>query len=317
MLKVHLIACMSGVGVLSTAPTFAQNYPSKPIRIVTSPAGGGNDLPARLIARALSGPMGQQLIVDNRPTILIADIVAKAPPDGHTLLVTGSAHWIGPLVEKTSYDPIKDFAAITLVDRSPSVLVVHPSMPLKSVRQLIALAKAKPGELNFSVGGPGTSNFIGAIMFNHMASVNIVRIPYKGTGPALAAVMSGEVHAMFGSAGGSTPHIKSGRLRALAVGSTQPSALFPGLPTVAASGLPDFVSEALHAMFAPAGTPPAVVARLNQEVTRYLQSAEAKDVFLKMGVEVAPGSPDELTAFMKSDIARTDTALKAAGGSAQ
>ena len=317
MLKVHLIACMSGVGVLSTAPAFTQNYPSKPIRIVTSPAGGGNDLPARLIARALSGPMGQQMIVDNRPTILIADIVAKAPPDGHTLLVTGSAHWIGPLVEKTSYDPIKDFAAITLVDRSPSVLVVHPSMPLKSVRQLIALAKAKPGELNFSVGGPGTSNFIGAIMFNHMAGVNIVRIPYKGTGPALAAVMSGEVHAMFGSAGGATPHVKSGRLRALAVGSTQPSALFPGLPTIAASGLPDFVSEALHALFAPAGTPQAIVARLNQEVGRYLQSAEAKDVFLKMGVEVAPGSPDELTAFMKSDIARTEKVLKAAGGGAQ
>jgi tripartite-type tricarboxylate transporter receptor subunit TctC len=319
MLKVHLVASMTAVGAtfIGTIPGYAQNYPSKPIRIVTSPAGGGNDLPARLIARALSGPLGQQLIVDNRPTILIADIVAKAPPDGHTLLVTGSAHWIGPLIEKTSYDPIKDFAPITMVDRSPSVLVVHPSMPLKSVRQLIALAKAKPGQLNFSVGGPGTSNFIGAIMFNHMADVNIVRIPYKGTGPALAAVMSGEVHAMFGSAGGATPHVKSGRLRALAVGSTQPSALFPGLPTIAASGLPDFVSEALHALFAPAGTPQAIVGRLNQEVGRYLQSAEAKDVFLKMGVEVAPGSPDELTAFMKSDVARTEKVLKAASGGAQ
>jgi tripartite-type tricarboxylate transporter receptor subunit TctC len=204
-----------------------------------------------------------------------------------------------------------------MVDRSPSVLVVHPSMPLRSVRQLIALAKAKPGQLNFSVGGPGTSNFIGAIMFNHMAGVNIVRIPYKGTAPALAAVMSGEVHAMFGSAGGSTPHVKSGRLRALAVGSSQPSTLFPGLPTIASSGLTDFVSEALHALFAPAGTPQAIVARLNQEVGRYLQSAEAKDVFLKMGVETAPGSPDELTAFMKSDIARTDKVLKAAGSGAQ
>jgi tripartite-type tricarboxylate transporter receptor subunit TctC len=129
--------------------------------------------------------------------------------------------------------------------------------------------------------------------------------------------MSGEVHAMFGSAGGATPHVKSGRLRALAVGSTEPSALFPGLPTIAASGLPDFVSEALHALFAPAGTPPAVVARLNREVGRYLQSAEAKDVFLKMGVEVAPGSPDELTTFMKSDVARTEKVLKAAGGGAQ
>jgi tripartite-type tricarboxylate transporter receptor subunit TctC len=307
----------ASVTFIVTGPAFTQNYPSKPIRIVTSPAGGGNDLPARLIARALSAPLGQQLIVDNRPTILIADIVAKAPPDGHTLLVTGSAHWIGPLIEKTSYDPIKDFAPITMVDRSPSVLVVHPSMPLKSVRQLIALARTKPGELNFSVGGPGTSNFIGAIMFNHMAGVNIVRIPYKGTAPALAAVMSGEVHAMFGSAGGSTPHVKSGRLRALAVGSSQPSTLFPGLPTIASSGLPDFVSEALHALFAPAGTPQAIVARLNQEVGRYLQSAEAKDVFLKMGVETAPRSPEELTAFMKSDIARTDKVLKAAGSGAQ
>ena len=298
---------------LSAGSAFTQNYPSKPIRIVTSPAGGGNDFPARLIARALAAPLGQQLIVDNRPTVLIADIVAKSPPDGHTLLVTGSAHWIGPLVEKVTYDPIRDFAPITLVDRAPSVLVVHPSMPVKSVRQLIALAKAKPGQINFSVGAPGTSNFLGAILFNHMAGVNTVRIPYKGTGPALLAVMTGEVHAMFGSAGGAMVHVRSGRLRALAVGSAEPSALTPGLPTVAASGLPGYVSEALHALFAPAGTPQAIVARLNQEVTRYLQSAEAKDVFLKGGVETAPSSPEELTSLMKAEVARHDKVLKAAG----
>jgi tripartite-type tricarboxylate transporter receptor subunit TctC len=150
-----------------------------------------------------------------------------------------------------------------------------------------------------------------------MAGVNIVRIPYKGTGPALAAVMSGEVHAMFGSAGGAMPHLKSGRLRALGVGSTQPSALFPGLPTIAASGLSDFVSEALHALLAPAGTSQAIVARLNQEVTRYLKSPEAKDVFLKTGVETAPGSPEDLTAFMKADIARTQKVLKATGEAVQ
>ena len=301
-------------GIAGAAPAAAQGYPSKTIRIVTSPAGGGNDFPARLIARALAGPLGQQLVVDNRPTVLIADIVAKAPPDGHTLLVTGSAHWIGPLVEKTNYDPIRDFAPITLIDRAPSVLVVHPSMPVKNVRQLISLAKAKPGELNFSVGGPGTSNFIAAILFNHMAGVNVVRIPYKGTGPALTAVMVGEVHAMFGSAGGAAPHVTSGRLRALAVGSAQPSALAPGVPTLEASGLPGFISEALHALFAPAGTPPAVVNRLNQEVTRYLQSAEARDIFMKAGIEVAPGTPEELTATMKSEIARLGAVLKAAGG---
>ncbi|HYC44530.1 MAG TPA: tripartite tricarboxylate transporter substrate-binding protein [Burkholderiales bacterium] len=296
-----------------TAPAVAQNYPTKPVRIVTSPAGGGNDFPARLIAAALPKTMGQQFIVDNRPTVLIADLVAKAPPDGHTLLVTGSAHWIGPLVEKVNYDPIRDFAPITLIDRSPSVLVVHPSMPVKSVKQLIAIAKAKPGDLNFSVGGPGTSNFIAAILFNYIAGVNTVRIPYKGTGPALAAVVTGEVHAMFGSAGGAAPHVRSGRLRALAVGSAQPSALAPGVPTLEQAGMPGFISEALHALYAPAGTPPAVVARVNQEVSRYLLSPEARDIFMKAGIEASPGTPEELTAIMRSEIDRVGKAFKAAG----
>jgi tripartite-type tricarboxylate transporter receptor subunit TctC len=315
MLNARLIACAIaalGAGV-SSAPAPAQNFPTKPIRIVTSPAGGGNDFPARLIARALAAPLGQQLIVDNRATVLIADIVAKAPPDGHTLLVTGSAHWIGPLVEKVSYDPIRDFAPVTLIDRAPSILVVHPSMPAHSVQQLVALAKARPGDINFSVGGPGTSNFLAAILFNHMAGVNTVRIPYKGSGPALTAVISGEVHAMFGSPSAVATHLKSGRMRALAVGSMRPSALAPGLPTISASGLPGFESEALHALFAPAGTPQPVIMRLNQEVSRYLRSAEAKEVFLRAGIEADAGTPDELTAIMKSEVARIHPVLKAAG----
>jgi tripartite-type tricarboxylate transporter receptor subunit TctC len=318
MSKTHFIVCLVSCGLigLSAGGASGQEYPSKPLRIVTSPAGGGNDFPARLIARGISGPLGQQVVVDNRPTVLLAELVSKAAPDGYTLLVTGSAHWIGPLLEKVSYDPIGDFATITLVDRAPSILVVHPSMPVKSVKQLIALAKSSPGELNVSVGGTGSSNYLAAILFNHMAGVNIVRIPYKGTGPAMTAVMSGEVHAMFASAGGAASHVKSGRLRALAVGSARPSALAPGLPTIAASGLPGYVSEALHALFAPAKTPPAIVARLNQEVVRYLQSAEAKDFFLKAGIEAAPGSPEELTAIMKSEIANIGTVLKAAGVSA-
>ena len=305
--------CAGSLVVAGVATAFAQEYPAKAIRIVTSPAGGGNDFPARLIARAISGPLGQQVVVDNRPTILIADIVAKSPPDGYTLLVTGSAHWIGPLLDKTTYDPIKDFATITLVDRAPSVLVVHPSMPVKSVRQLIAVARSRPGELNFAVGGPGSSNFIGAILFNHMAAVNTVRVPYKGTGPAMTSVMSGETQAMFASAGGAAPHVNSGRLRALAVGSEKPSALAPGLPTIADSGLPGYVSEALHALFAPARTPPAIVAKLNQEVARYLQSAEAKDIFLKAGIDPSPTSPETLTAIMKAEIDRIGKVLKAAG----
>jgi tripartite-type tricarboxylate transporter receptor subunit TctC len=311
----YFTVCMVSVGLagLAVGTAASQEYPNKPIRVITSPAGGGNDFVARLVARALSGALGQQVVVDNRPTVLIADLAAKAAPDGYTLLVTGSAHWIGPLIDKTSYDAIRDFETITLIDRAPSTLVVHPSMPVKSVRQLIALAKAKPGELNFAVGGPGSSNFIGAILFSHMAEVNVVRVPYKGTGPAMTSVMSGETQAMFASAGGAAPHVKSGRLRALAVGSLKPSALAPGLPTIAASGLPGYVSDALHALYAPARTAPAIVTRLNQEVTRYLQSAEAKEVFLKAGVEPAPTSPAELTTIMKSEIDRIGAVLRAAG----
>ena len=315
MSKPFFVVCMVSVGLagLSAVTAFSKDYPNKPVRIVTSPAGGGNDFVARLVARAMSGPLGQQVIVDNRPTVLIADLVAKAAPDGYTLLLTGSAHWIGPLIDKTSYDPIKDFSTITLVDRAPSVLVVHPSMPVKSVKQLVALAKSRPGELNLAVGGVGSSNFIGAILFEHMAGVNVVRIPYKGTGPAMTAVISGEVHAMFASPGGAAPHVKSGRLRALAVGSLKPSALAPGMPTVAASGIPGYISETLHALFAPAGTPPAIVARLNQEVSRYLQSAEAKGIFMKAGTEPSPTSPEELTAVMNSEVARIGKVFKAAG----
>jgi tripartite-type tricarboxylate transporter receptor subunit TctC len=312
-MRIRWIAVSAVAAGLTVAPAQAQNYPVKPIRIVTSPAGGGNDFPARLIARALSGPLGQQIVVDNRATILIADIVAKSPPDGYTLLVTGSAHWIGPLLDKVTYDAVRDFAPITLIDRAPSVLVVHPSMPVKSVKQFIALAKAKPGEMNFSVGGPGTSNHLGAILFNHMAGVNIVQIPYKGTGPALLAVMTGEVHAMFGSAGSVAPHMTAGRLRALAVGSAQPSRLAPGVPTVAQAGLPGYLSEALHALFAPAGTPPTVVALLNREVGNYLRSPEAQDIFLKAGIEPSPGTPEEFAAIMKSEVERISAVLRAAG----
>ena len=295
---------------LGTSETFAQAYPSKPIRIVTAPAGGGNDFPARVIARGLAAPLGQQLIVDNRPTVLIGELVAKAPPDGYTLLVTGGGHWIAPFFEKTTYDPMKDFAPITLLDRAPSILVVHPSLPVKTVRQFIALARSRPGQLNFSVGGPGTSNHVAAVLFNDAAKVNIALIPYKGSSPALTAVVTGEVQAMFGSPTSALPHLKSGRLRALAVGSLKPSPLAPDLPTLDAAGLPGFVSEALHALFAPAGTPQAVVARLNEEVTRYLRSPEGRDIFIKAGIEAAPGTPEELTAIMKAEMARVGQALK-------
>ncbi len=291
----------------------SQAYPVKTIRLVTSPIGGGNDFPARLIAAAMAGPLGQQIVVDNRPTVLIADVVAKSPPDGYTLLLTGSAHWIGPLVDKVNYDPIRDFAAITLVDRSPSVLVVHPSVPAKSVRELVALVKLRPGDLNVAVGGPGSSNDVAALLFAHLAGVKITRIPYKGNAPAITALLSGEVQAMFSSSGAVAPHMQSGRLRALAVGSVKPSPLAPGLPSMAAAGVVGYEAETLHAMFAPARTPATIVNRLNSEVGRYLRSAQAQEIFLRAGIDPSPSTPEELVAIINGETARMVKVLKGGG----
>jgi tripartite-type tricarboxylate transporter receptor subunit TctC len=300
-----------GVACCGAHLTHAQDYPVKTIRIVTSPIGGGNDFPARLIAAAVAGPLGQQIVVDNRPTVLIADIVAKSPPDGYTLLLSGSAHWIGPLVEKVNYDAVRDFAALTLVDRSPNVLVVHPSLPAKNVKELIGIAKTRPGELNVAVGGPGSSNYVAAVLFGHMAAVNLTRIPYKGNAPALTALLSGEVQAMFSSAGAVAPHMQSGRLRALGVSSPSPSPFAPGVPSIASAGVPGYVSEVLHAMFAPAKTPAAIVGKLNAEVGRYLRSAQAKDIFIKAGIEPSPSTPEELVEIMNAEVVRLGKVMKA------
>jgi tripartite-type tricarboxylate transporter receptor subunit TctC len=311
--EMRLKAMVAVLAAVLSAPGMGQEYPVRTVRIVTSPAGGGNDFPARLLAHGITGALGQQVIVDNRPTVLIGDLVAKASPDGYTLLVSGSPHWIGPLIEPANYDPIGDFEPISVIDRAPVILVVHPSMPVKSVKQLIGLARQRPGELNYGSGAPGGSNHLGAILFNHMAGVDIVRIPYKGSGPAMAALISGEVQVMFPGAGAVTSHLKSGRLRALAVGSAGPSALAPGIPTLSSSGVPGYVSEAVHALFAPARTPSAIVARLNREVRRYLETPEARNTFLKGGIETAASTPEALTALMKSEMSTIGKVLTAAG----
>jgi tripartite-type tricarboxylate transporter receptor subunit TctC len=296
-----------------TGEAVGQDYPAKTVRIVTAPAGGGNDFSARLVARGITGSLGQQVIVDNRPTVLAPEIVAKAAPDGYTVLLNGSSQWIGPLVEKVSYDPFRDFVPLTLVDRTPVILVVHPSLPVKTAKQLIALAKSRPGQLNFSSGAPGSSNYLGGMLFNYHAGVDIMRIPYKGAGPAMTGLMSGETQLMFASPGSVTAHVQSNRLRALGVGSRKQSELAPGVPTLIESGVRDYVCETLHAMFAPAGTPPAIVARLHQDIDRFLQSPEGKSQFLKGGVEAAPGTAAELSATMKSEVATIGKVLKAAG----
>jgi len=311
-MKPNVVANFAGLMVIAVAAC-AQDYPNKPIRIITSPAGGGNDVPARLLAQGIAGSLGQQVVVDNRPTVLIAELAMKAPPDGYTLLFSGGPHWLGHFFEKTSYDPVKDFAPISIVDRQPVILVVHPSMPVKSVKELIALAKAKPGQLNYASGAPGGSNHLAAILFNYMAGVDILRIPYSGSSPGMIALIGGHVHMMFPAAGGATAHVKAGRLRALAVGSAEPTPLAPGVPTVAAMGVPGYVSDAVHAVFAPVKTPTPIVDKLNQEIARYLKTADAKEKFFNTGMDAVSSSPGELTDMMRSEMARIAKVVKAAG----
>jgi tripartite-type tricarboxylate transporter receptor subunit TctC len=304
-LRQSLVACALRCLALMfiACAVHAQPYPSKPVRIVTTEPGSGNDLVARLIAAGLSGNLGQQVIVDNRG-ILAGEIVAKAPPDGYTLLAYGSPFWLAPFIRNNvGYDPVRDFAAVTLSASSPNILVVHPSLPVNSVRELIALAKARPGELNYGSSSTGATPHLAAELFKSMAGVNIMRVPYKGSGAALNDLIGGQVQLMFPNAGAATPHVKSGRLRALAVTTAQPSVLAPGLPTMAASGLPGYESVSPFGIFAPAGTPAVIINRLNQEIVRVLITAEVKERLYNVGVEVVGGSPEQLMVTMKSEMA--------------
>jgi tripartite-type tricarboxylate transporter receptor subunit TctC len=226
---------------LIAANASAQAYPSRTIRIISSEPGGGNDFAARLIAQGLSGPLGQQVIVENRSGGAIAiELAARAQPDGYTLLMYSNGLWTLPFIQKVRYDPVNDFVPITLAVRGANILAVHPSLPVRSVKELIALARARPGELNYASGNAGSSPHLAGEMFKTMAGLDMVRINYKGSGPAVTALMGGQVQLMFPTSGSALPHIRSGRLRGLAVTTAEPSALAPGLPTMAASGLPGY-----------------------------------------------------------------------------
>jgi len=292
----------------------AQTFPVKPVRIFLSTAGGSTDIVGRLIASGLSANLGQPVIIENRPGVLAIDIVAKAPPDGYTVLFYGSVLWLQPLLrDKVSYDPIKDFVPVTLANRVPNVLVVHPSLPVKSVKELLALAKARPGELNVASGSTGSSTHLAAELFKAMAGVNITRIPFKSASPAVNALIGGEVHLMFATAGTVVAHIKSGRLRAVAVASPEPSVLVPGVPTVSATGVPGYEAEAIQGMWVPAGTPAAIITRLNQEFVRALTAPDIKEKQLNAGLDVTAGTPEQFAAVIKADMARMGKVIKEAG----
>jgi tripartite-type tricarboxylate transporter receptor subunit TctC len=312
-----LLCGLAAAGVVSAGAAIAQPaappYPSKVIRIQTTEAGGFPDAVARLIAQGLSASLGQQVIVENR-AIAAVDLVAKAPADGYTLLFYTSVLWLSPFLrDGITWEPQRDFAPVLLATNSPNIVVVHPSLPVKSIRELIALARARPGDLNFSTSSPGSSNHLGAELFRVMAEVKLVRINYKGTGSALNSLAAGEVQLSFPSAGSVMPHWRAGRVRALAVTSAQPSALAPELPTVAAAGLPGYEATAYNGLLAPAKTPPAILAKLNQESAQVLRRADVRERIFNGGAETVAGTPEEFAALIRVEMAKWGRLIREAG----
>lgn len=302
----------AGFALIPAVPAWAQAWPAKPLRIVTVAPGSANDLVARLIAQELRPVLGQPVIVDNRGTIA-AEVVARAPADGYTLLLYGSAVWLSPFIRSsTPFDPVKDFAPLTLVASSPNVVVSHPSLPVKSARELIAFARARPGQLNYAAGSLGAAPHLAAELFKSMAKLDIVRVAYKGTGGSLIGILSGEVELMFPTAGSVTPHIKAGKLRALAVTSLKPTALAPGLPLLA-DALPGYESVSLNGMFAPARTPDSVIRQLNTEITRVMLRADIREKLVAAGSDAMATSPEEFAATIQSEMAKWGKLIREVG----
>ncbi len=315
MLLRRFVACTCSVGILifGTGGVFAQKYPNKPIRIVTAPAGSANDIASRLIGQGLMENLGQRVIVDNRPGFLGIEVAAKASSDGYTLLLFGGGVWLSQFFNsQVAWDPERDFAPLTLVITSPNVIAVHPSVPVKSVEELIALAKAKPGHLNYASGPQGVGPHLAAELFKYMTGTDIVRVSYKGTGPSVAALIAGEVQVMFVAAGSVMGYVKSGRLRALAVASSRQSELAPGIPSLETS-VPGYESAVMIGMWAPARTNAAIIKFLHREIVRVLNRPDIKERFFEMGTEVVASSPEEYAAAIRNDTAKWKKVIAAAG----
>lgn len=301
-----LLAGLAGSALAQTAP-----YPGKVVRIITTAAGSGTDITARIIARGLTAAFGQQVIVDNRG-IGGVEATVKAPADGYTVLHYTSPVWLLHHMQEVRWDWQRDLLTVALVSRTPNIIATHPSLPVTSVKQLIALAKARPGELNYATGTLGASAHLSAELFAQMAGVRMTRIYYKGSGPAMNDLIAGQVQLMFPAAGTVTPHVRAGRLRALAVTTAAPTPLAPELPTVAQAGLPGYESVSLSGYFAPARTPGMIVQRLNQEITRVIAEPEHKARMAALGVELAGSTPEAFAELIQSESARMGPLLRRA-----
>ncbi len=290
--------------------TFAQNYPVKPVRLIVPFAAGGNvDITARQIAPGLSELLGQNFIVDNRVGaggVIGAEAVAKAAPDGYTLMMgSNSTVSVAPsLYPKLAYHPVRDFAPVSLVATTPFVLVVHPSVPVKSVKELIALAKTKSGRLAMASGGTGSSNHLVGELFQSLTGAKFTHVPYKGGGPAGVDLMAGQVDLLFDQLSSSVGPLKSGRIRALAVTSAARTAVFPDIPTMKEAGVADFEVTNITGVLAPAGTPAEIITRLNAAILKVLGSASVKERFAGLALEPAPSTPEQFSVYIKEDFAR-------------
>lgn len=316
MLK-QICVCLPVLCAL-TSMTHAQPYPTKPVRLViTYPPGGNTDLVGRALAQKMGESMGHQVVVDNRGGaggVLGSMITAQAAPDGYTIMLGTSAGMvINPLLsKKLTYDPVKDFAPVSMVVIVPQLLVINPQLPVKNVRELIALAKAKPGYLNAGSSGVGTPNHFGTELLKWLAKVDIVHVPYKGGAPALTDLLGGQIQMAFSSVPAVLPHIKAGRLIALGVGSAKRSPALPNIPTIAEAGVPGYEYTTWYGIFAPAKTPRPLIARLNAEIVKAMESPDIKERFTALGGDPDPGTPEELRAYMANESAKWAKIIKAA-----
>ncbi|MFN7088041.1 MAG: tripartite tricarboxylate transporter substrate binding protein [Burkholderiales bacterium] len=302
----------------AAAAAQAAQYPVKPIRIVVpQSAGGSTDLTARLVAQKLAEALGQPVVVDNRPgagSIIGTDLVAKAAPDGYTLLVVASSITINPsLHRKLPFDPIRDLAPITQLSAFPNMLVVHPAVAVKTVQDLIALARAKPGQIDYGSSGTGTGTHLSAELFKSMTGVAMVHVPYKGGGPAVTALLGGQVQLNFATIPSVLPHVRAGKLRAVAVTTLKRSPAAPEVPTIAESGVPGYDHGPWNGMLAPAKTPRAVIARLNAEVARIVHLPEARAVLVHEGAEPVGNAAEEFAATIRTETAKWAKVIQAAG----
>ena len=314
------IAVAAGVCLAAAWPADAQaDFPERPVTlIVPFPAGGSTDLVARVVAEKMSANLGQQIVVDNRGGAggnVGSAAAAKAEADGYTILMgTVATHALNPaLYKKMPYDPVKDFAPVSLLVVVPNVLVVNPDFPAHSVAELIALAKEKPGELSYASSGNGTPLHLSGELFKSMAGIDMVHVPYKGAGPALIDVMGGHVPIMFDNLPSSTEHIKAGKLRGLAVTTAERAPSMPDLPTVAESGLPGYETYTWNALFAPAGTPPEVIAKLNEAAVQAVADPQVQAKLKDVGASVVGSTPEQLAAHVQAELAKWAPVVKASG----